>query len=119
MVKLSIARLPVIFNYNIWIIDFGANKYMIDYFIDFLPYFSYIKVENVHITDRSYTPISEIDSINYTPIITLSSVLHVFNFPDSLLSISIITKDFNYKIEFFSDYCVLQNLQIGKNDWHR
>lgn len=73
-----------------------------------------LKKDYVRIANRSLAPISRTGSIVCTANITLSSVLHVPEFPVNLLSISSITKDLNCKIEFFPDHYVFQDLQIGK-----
>lgn len=80
----------------------------------FLTYFFCIKGENVRIVDASYTLVSGTSSINYTLIIILFLVFHVSSFPDSLLYISVIIRELNCKIKFFSDYCIFQDIRIGK-----
>lgn len=114
MVKSYIIYLPAISNFDTWIINSRDNKHMTCFFKDFLTYFPYTKRENVCVVDRLYTLVSRTCSINSTTIITLSLILHVSNFFNSLLSISTITRDLNYIIKFFSDYCIIQDLQIGK-----
>lgn len=74
----------------------------------------YPKGDNVKIANGSLTPISGTGSVVCTPNIKLSSVLHVPEFPINLLSISAITKALNYKINFFPDHCIFQDLQTGK-----
>ncbi|XP_019256261.1 PREDICTED: uncharacterized protein LOC109234647 [Nicotiana attenuata] len=53
-------------------------------------------------------------SVIRTPDITLSSVLHLPEFPVNLLSVNAITKQLKCTVEFFPDYCVFQDLQTRK-----
>lgn len=80
---------------------------------DFLTYFLCTQQGGL-VADGSCTLASGTGSINCTPTILLISILHIPSFSDSLLFISALTRDFNYKIEFFSNHCVLQDLQIEK-----
>lgn len=85
IVKSGIAHFSAISNFDTWIIHSEANKHMTDLSKDFLTYFSCIKQENIRIADVSYTPVFETGYINFTPTSTLSSVLQVLSFSDSLL----------------------------------
>ncbi|TYJ42780.1 hypothetical protein E1A91_A03G110600v1, partial [Gossypium mustelinum] len=80
----------------------------------FLNYFPSQTKKGVKIADRSFTPVTRLGSVNYTPNIKLSSVLHVPRFPVNLLSVSAITNTLNCKIEFFPNHYVFQDLQTGK-----
>lgn len=101
MVKSNISPIPTISNFNIWLINYKSNRHMSDYFKDFLTYVSCTKWKNIRIADGSCTPIFETSSINYISTIMLSLVLHMPSFPNSLLSISALIRDLNYKIKFF------------------
>lgn len=101
MVKSGIAHLPTISNSHTWSIYSGANRQMKGFSRDFLIYFPCTKEKNIRISNGSYTLISITNSINCTPTITLSSILYISSFLDRFLSISTITRDFNYKIKIF------------------
>ncbi|TYH66684.1 hypothetical protein ES332_D06G140200v1 [Gossypium tomentosum] len=69
---------------------------------------------SARIADGSLTFVSGTGSVVCTPNLTLSPVLHVLKFSINLLYVSTITKALNYKLEFFPDHCVFQDLQTGK-----
>lgn len=58
-----------------WIINSEADKHMTSYSKFFLTYTSCLTQDHVRIADGFYTPIAGTSSVNYTPSITLSSVL--------------------------------------------
>lgn len=95
--RLGIASLA---NHNTyeWIIDSRANKHVADSFKIFLTYSPCLTQDHIRIADGSYTPIQAISSVNCTPNITLSFVLHVLGFPVNLSSLSALTISLNYKV---------------------
>nr|XP_016489384.1 PREDICTED: uncharacterized protein LOC107809293 [Nicotiana tabacum] len=99
---------------NSWIIDSGENRHMTGSSKGFKNYSPSSKGDYVRIANGSLTPASGTGSVVYTPDTTLSSVLHVPEFPVNLLSVSAITKKLNYSVEFFPDHYVFQNLQTTK-----
>ncbi|XP_075077106.1 uncharacterized protein LOC142163859 [Nicotiana tabacum] len=101
-------------HFNSWIVDSGANRHMIGSFKGIQNYSLCPKGDNVKIANGSLTAISGIGYVICTPNIKLSSVLHVPEFPVSLLSVSAITKALNCKIEFFPDHCIFQDFQTEK-----
>ena len=52
--------------------------------------------------------------VQATSSLTLTDVIYVPYFPVSLLSISQLTKQNNYKITFLHSHCVFQDLSTGK-----
>ncbi|OIT21742.1 hypothetical protein A4A49_58190, partial [Nicotiana attenuata] len=99
---------------NSWIIDSGANRHMTGSSKGFQNYSPSPKGDCVRIANGSLTPVSGTGSVICTPDITLSSVLHVPEFPVNLLSVNAITKQLKCSVEFFLDYCVFQDLQTRK-----
>lgn len=97
----STATLPIISNYDTWIIHFEANRHITDSSKDFLIYFLCTQQKNVRLAYGSYILVSGTGSINCTPTIPLTSIPHVPIFSNSLLSISAFTRDFDNKSEFF------------------
>lgn len=76
-----------------WIIDSISNRHTIGSFKKFLTYSFCTEWNKVRITDESYIPVLVTCSINCTFTIILFSVLHLSNFSDNLLSISVINRD--------------------------
>ena len=68
---------------------------------------------SVKIADATHSPVLGNEVIQSTPSLTLTDVLYVSRFLVSLLFISQLTKQNNYKIIFFSSHCVFQNLSTG------
>ena len=99
---------------NCWIIDSGANRHMTGSSKGLQNYSPSPKGDYVRIANGSLTPVSGTGSIFCTPDITLSSILHVPDFPINLLSVSAITKELNCSVRFFPDYCVFEDLHTGK-----
>lgn len=97
-----------------WIVNFGANKYMIGSSKIFLTYSPCLMQYHVRIADSSCTPIAGIGSANCTSNITISSVLHALGFPVNLLSISALTNSLNCKMKFFPTHCIFQDLRTSK-----
>ncbi|KAL3523020.1 hypothetical protein ACH5RR_015854 [Cinchona calisaya] len=67
----------------------------------FLTYSPCLNKDNIRIADGCFTSISGTGSIDCTPNIKVSFVLHVPSFPINLLSVNSITKALNCKAEFF------------------
>jgi hypothetical protein len=82
----------------------------------FLSYFPSSSKDKVH--NGSLCSVSRKGLVQCTPILSLSSVLHVSYFSNNLLSISKITKKLNYEVSFFSNYCVFKDLKMRKEIDH-
>jgi hypothetical protein len=75
-----------------WIIDSGATNHMTGSPQNFSSYTPRSGRDRVSIANGSFAPIVRCGTVNCTPSLSLSPVLHVPKFPVSLLSISSITK---------------------------
>ena len=66
-----------------WILDFGASKYVTGAQNEFLKYKQYPSThkETIQTADGTCQPIKGIGTVNCTPSINLTSVLHVPSFP--------------------------------------
>lgn len=69
-----------------WVIDSGASKHVMS--SPFKTYNAYTHSESVQIADGTSRQIHGVGSIECTPSLSLSSVLHVPSFPVNLLSSS-------------------------------
>jgi hypothetical protein len=88
-----------------WIIDSGATNHMTGTSNLFTSYTPCSGKDRVHVADGSTIPITGQGSIQCTNTLSLSSVLHVSNFPFNLLSISSITKALNCRGWFDPTHC--------------
>jgi len=71
-----------------WVIDSGASKHVTGMSSPFKTYNAYTHSESVQIADGTSRQIHGVGSIECTPSLSLSSVLHVPSFPVNLLSSS-------------------------------
>lgn len=97
-----------------WIVNFGANKYMIGSSKIFLTYSPSLTQDHVWIVDGSYSPIVGTSFDNCTPNITLSFVLHARGFPINLLCINVLTNSLNCKANFFSLIVSFRIYNLGR-----
>ncbi|KAJ7951046.1 Retrovirus-related Pol polyprotein from transposon TNT 1-94 [Quillaja saponaria] len=97
-----------------WIIDSGASDHMTGTSRNFSTYFPCSGKDKVRVADGSLSTISGKGSIQCTPTLPLSSVLHVPKFSMNLLSISSITRDLNCQAIFDSCCCKFQELGTGR-----
>ena len=102
-----------------WIIDSGATNHMTGSSNLFSSYTPRSGRDRVRIADGSSAPIMGCGTINCTPSLSLSSVLHVPNFPVDLLSVSSITKSLNCRVCFYPDSFIFQELKTGKRSEER
>jgi hypothetical protein len=89
------------------IVDFETSKHMTPYLIMFKTYKSMSEKDKVQIADDSLYPITGVRNITCTLELQLSSVLHVSNFTNNLLSVNQMVDDFNYVILLSLTYVVL------------
>lgn len=95
-----------------WLIDSGANEHMTsssEVFDSYTPVSGKIKV-----ADGSFSSIAGKGSIQCTPNISLSSVLHVPNLCAHLISIYRTCLELNCSVTFFSTHCIFQELGTGR-----
>ena len=64
--------------------------------------------------DGTCQPIKGIDTINCTPSINLTSVLHVPSFPVNLLSLSALVDQIDCRVSFDREHCIIQERRTGK-----
>jgi hypothetical protein len=97
-----------------WIIDSGASRHVTGLIDSFKTYSHSIHPETVQIADGTSQLIHGVGSIECTPSINLSSVLHVPSFPVNLLSVSSIIDQFKCLAIFDEQSCVFQEKRTGK-----
>ena len=83
-----------------WVIDSGASKHVTGMSSPFKTYNSYTHSESVQIADGTSRQIHGVGSIECTPSLSLSSVLHVPSFPVNLLSVSSNIDQFKCTVTF-------------------
>jgi GAG-pre-integrase domain len=72
------------------------------------------KRDKMQTTDGSLCLIARVGDVTCTSELQLSSVLHVPNFTNNLLSISQLVDDLNYVVSLSHTHVVLQELKIGR-----
>ena len=97
-----------------WIIDSGASDHMTGSSPVFCAYTPCSGRDKVRIADGTVSSVSGKGLVRVTPLLSLSSVLHVPNFTTNLLSIGRITRDKNCSVTFFPSHCVFQDLITGR-----
>jgi hypothetical protein len=80
----------------------------------FKTYLPYTHYESVQIADGASQQIRGIGSVECTPSLSLSSVLHVPSFPINLLSVSSIIDQFKCTVIFDENSCVFQEKGTGR-----
>ena len=80
----------------------------------FKTYNPYTHSESVQITDGTSRKIHGVGSIECTPSLSLSSVLHVPSFPVNLLSVSLIIDQFKCTVTFDENSCTFQERGTGR-----
>ncbi|BFG28235.1 hypothetical protein CerSpe_145090 [Prunus speciosa] len=96
-----------------WIIDSGATDHMTSESSQFTCVTRPSR-HSVQIADGSITPVEGAGSLSLSSTLPLSSVLHVPNLSNNLLSISQITNMLNCSVIFFSTHCIFQDLLTKK-----
>ena len=66
------------------------------------------------VADGSISSVSRKGSITCSPLLSLSSFLHVPKFSTNLLSVSSLTNSLNCSVTFFPSHCVFQELGTGR-----
>jgi hypothetical protein len=97
------------YRHNIeWVIDLGASKHVTCIPNSFKTYTPYTHSETIQTADGTSQPIHGVGSIECTPSLCLSSVLHVPSFPVNLLSVSSIVDQFKCIVTFDEKLCTFQ-----------
>ena len=96
-----------------WVIDSGASIGIPNLFKTYTPY---THSETIQIADGTSQPIHGVGSIECTPSLSLSSVLHVPSFPVNLLSVSSIVDQFKCTctVTFDEKSCIFQEKSTGR-----
>ena len=93
-----------------WIIDSGPSDHMIDSYSLFSSYSPCVGNLKVKITNESLSSVAGKGTIKISDSLTLESALHVPKLSYNFLSISQLTKKFNYSTKFFPTHCVFEDL---------
>jgi hypothetical protein len=97
-----------------WVIDSGASKHVTGMSNSFKTYSPYIHSKFAQIADGTSQLIHGVESIECTPSLSLSSILHVPSFPVNLLSVSSITDQFKCIVTFDENSCVFKERGPGR-----
>ena len=97
-----------------WIVDSGASKHMTPDPTMFKTYKPMSGREKVQTADGSLCSIAGVGDVTCTPDLQLSSVLHVPNFTNNLLSVSQLVDDLNCVVSLSPTHVVLQEPKTGK-----
>ncbi|XP_062090704.1 retrovirus-related Pol polyprotein from transposon RE1 isoform X1 [Humulus lupulus] len=97
-----------------WVIDSGATDHMTGNSSLFSTFQSYSPTSSVTLADGSPSSVLGSGTVTPTPLLTLSSVLHLPNLSFNLLSVSQLTRNLNCCISFFPDHCLFQDLMTKK-----
>jgi hypothetical protein len=103
------------YRHNIeWVIDSGASKHVTGISSVFKTYTPHSYSETIQTTDGTSQPIHGVGSIECTPSLCLSSILHVPSFPVNLLSISSLVDQFKCIVTFDKNFCTFQEKRIRR-----
>jgi GAG-pre-integrase domain len=97
-----------------WIVDSGASQHMTPDPTVFKSYKPLSGKEKVQTADGTFCSIAGIGNVTCTPDIQLSSVLHIPNFTNNLMSVSQLVDDLNCIISLSPSHVVVQELKTGK-----
>jgi hypothetical protein len=97
-----------------WIVDSGVSKHMTPDFTLFKTYKSMSGRDKVQTTDDSLCLIARVGHITCASDLHLSSVFHVPNFTNNLLSVSQLVDDINCIVSLSPTHVVLQELKTGR-----
>jgi hypothetical protein len=97
-----------------WVIDSGASKHVTGISSVFKTYTPHSYSETIQTADGTSQPIHGVGSIECTPSLCLSSVLHVPSFPVNLLSVSSLVDQFKCIVTFDENLCTFQEKRTGR-----
>jgi len=97
-----------------WVIDSGASKHVTGMSSSFKTYTPHSYSETIQTADGTSQPIHGVGSIECTPSLHLSSVLHVPSFPINLLSVGSLIDQFKCIVTFDENFCIFQEKRTGR-----
>lgn len=101
------------FSSNSWILDSGAT-YHTAHDSSLFTHTNPSAIPSMSLPIGSAIPIGSTGTILFNKDIKLDHVLHVPSFRLNIISASKITKSLNCYVIFFLDYCVIQDLAMGR-----
>ena len=103
------------YRHNIeWVIDSGASKHVTGISSLFKAYTPHAHSETIQTADGTSQPIHGVGSVECTPSLCISSVLHVPSFPVNLLSVSSLVDQFKCTVIFDENLCIFQEKRTGR-----
>ena len=107
-VGLTLSHNPTTFASSIspstWFIDSGATDHVTGIGSDFLSY-SATTQGRAGVAEGSYAPVAGKGTVQVSPNLSLSSVLHVPCFSFNLISVSALIKKLKCRVTFYPFYC--------------
>ena len=97
-----------------WDIDSGASKHVTGISSLFKTYTPHAHSETIQTVDGTSQPIHGVGSVECTPSLCISSVLHVPSFPVNLLSVSSLVDQFKCIVIFDENLCIFQEKRTGR-----
>jgi hypothetical protein len=100
-----------------WILDSGASKHVTGASCEFESYMQYppTRKETIQTADGTSQSIKGIGTVQCTPSIKLSSVLHVPAFPVNLVSLSALVDQLDCRVILDRENCLIQERRTGRN----
>jgi len=103
------------YRHNIeWVIDSGAFKHVTGISSSFKTYTPHSYSETIQTANGTSQPIHGVGSVECTPSLYLSSVLHVPSFPVNLISVSSLVDQFKCIVTFDENLCIFQEKRTGR-----
>ena len=99
-----------------WILDSGASRHVTGTSSEFMSYTLYPPTHNetIQTADGTPQPIKGVGTVQCTPSILLSSVLHVPAFPVNLVSLSALVDQLDCRVILDRENCMIQERQTGR-----
>ena len=97
-----------------WIIDSGASRHLCGNSLFFSDLKAITAHRGVSLADGSSSPVIGQGNVSISSSLQLKNVLHAPSFPQSLLSVSCLTKELNCRVIFDPVCCHFQDLLTGK-----
>ena len=100
-----------------WVLDSGASQHVAGDFNEFTSYVphSLAHQKNIHTADGTAQPIIGVGTVNCTPSLELSSVLHVPAFPVNLVSLSALVDQIDCRIILDKVVFLIQERLTGRS----
>ena len=93
-----------------WVIHFGATNHMTSNSSLFTMFQSQPSTSTITLANGSTSSVIGLETIHFTPSITLTSVMSLSQFSFNLIYVSKLTHTLNCNISFFPDYFLIQDL---------